>query len=193
MLFSKGLCELVQLALFFGHGPSSVVKPSGASATEFTSLQAAVNSIGSTTEPTCIFLSSGIYNERVEIKVKADTLWINHGNTLGSQDAGSLDVRSAVNLKSNDFAAYNINFVNGYSWAATIASNGPGCITASSRTEPIDTSRYIINHSTITSTGTQDLTNKVYLGRPWRLNARVMYQYSTLTNIVRPEGYSPRA
>jgi hypothetical protein len=35
-------------------------------------------------------------------------------NTLGSQDAGSLDASSTVNLRSNDFAAYNIDFVNGY-------------------------------------------------------------------------------
>ncbi|KAF5558727.1 pectinesterase precursor [Fusarium phyllophilum] len=235
-----------------------VVKSSG----EFTSLQAAVNSIGSSTTPTCIFLNPGTYNERVEIKVKAPlTLYgsttdtgsykkntVVIQNTLGSQDAGSLDASSTVNLRSNDFAAYNIEFVNGYTagqvvaltangnktgfygcsfksyqdtlyvkaswmyfsncyiegavdyifgnghaWIATITSNGPGYITTSSRTESTDTSRYIIDHSTITSTGTRDLTNKVYLGRPWRVHARVMYQYSTLTNLVRPEGYSPMA
>ncbi|KAJ4050464.1 hypothetical protein NW761_005261 [Fusarium oxysporum] len=286
MPFPKGLFYLVQLALFLGQGPSSgeaaslptradnsrtvapanciVVKPSGASASEFTSLQAAVDSIGSSTKPACIFLNSGTYNERVEIKVKAPlTLYgsttdtgsykkntVIIQNTLGSQDAGSLDASSTVNLRSNDFAAYNIDFVNGYTagqavaltangnktgfygcsfksyqdtlyvkagwmyysncyiegavdyifgnghaWIgeSTIASNGPGYITASSRTEPTDTSRYIIDHSLITSTGTQDLTNKVYLGRPWRVNARVMYQYSILTNVVRPEGYSPMA
>ncbi|KAF5548138.1 pectinesterase precursor [Fusarium napiforme] len=282
MIFTKGLCQLVHLALFFGQCRSSgeaaslptradksrtvapenciVVKPSGASASEFTSLQAAVNSIGSSTESTCIFLNSGTYNERVEIKVKAPlTLYgsttdtgsfkkntVVIQNILGSQDAGSLDASSTVNLRSNDFAAYNIDFVNGYTsgqavaltangnktgfygcsfksyqdtlyvkagwmyysncavdyifgnghvWIgeSTIASNGPGYITASSRTEPTDSSRYIIDHSTITSTGTQDLTNKVYLGRPWRVNARVMYRYSTLTSVVRPEGYSPMA
>ncbi|KAF5249387.1 hypothetical protein FANTH_5268 [Fusarium anthophilum] len=303
MLFTESLFHLFQLALFLSQGLSSgeaaslpiradnsrtvapadciVVKPSGASASEFTSLQAAVNSISSSTKPTCIFLNSGTYNERVEIKVKAPltlygstteydrihlekqntlTQCLSIGsykkntvviqNTLGSQDAGSLDASSTVNLRSNDFAAYNIDFVNGYTagqavaltangnktgfygcsfksyqdtlyvkagwmyysncyiegavdyifgnghaWIgeSTIASNGPGYITASSRTEPTDTSRYIIDHSTITPTGTQDLTNKVYLGRPWRVNARVMYQYSTLTNVVRPEGYAPMA
>lgn len=93
MPLPNSLFHLVQWALFIGQGPSLVeaaslptrrdnsrtvapancivVRPSGASASEFTSLQAAVNSIGSSTTPTCIFLNSGTYNERVEVKVKA--------------------------------------------------------------------------------------------------------------------------
>ncbi|CZR44618.1 uncharacterized protein FPRO_14371 [Fusarium proliferatum ET1] len=112
-----------------------VVRPSGASASEFTSLQAAVNSIGSPTKPTCIFLNSGTYNERVEVKVKAPlTLYgvtadtgsykkntVVIKNTIGSQDAGSLDASSTVNLRSNDFAAYNIDFVNGYTAGQAVA------------------------------------------------------------------------
>ncbi|ENH67205.1 Putative pectinesterase A [Fusarium oxysporum f. sp. cubense race 1] len=162
MPFPKGLFYLVQLALFLGQGPSSgeaaslptradnsrtvapanciVVKPSGASASEFTSLQAAVNSIGSSTKPACIFLNSGTYNERVEIKVKAPlTLYgsttdtgsykkntVIIQNTLGSQDAGSLDASSTVNLRSNDFAAYNIDFVNGYTAGQAVALTANG-------------------------------------------------------------------
>ncbi|KAG4275239.1 hypothetical protein FPRO04_08546 [Fusarium proliferatum] len=42
-------------------------------------------------------------------------------NTIGSQDAGSLDASSTVNLKSNDFAAYNIDFVNGYTAGQAVA------------------------------------------------------------------------
>ncbi|KAM0544664.1 hypothetical protein ACHAPJ_011725 [Fusarium lateritium] len=209
-----------------------VAKPSGAGNGEFTSLQAAVNSIGSSSNSACIFLNPGTYNERVDIKINAPlTLY---GSTA----------------ESNNFAAYNINFVNGYTdgqavaltangnktgfygcsfksrqdtlyakngWMyysncyiegavnyifgnghawfgeCTIASNGRGYITATSRTEPDDTSRYIIDHSTITSTGSEDLTGKGFLGRPWRVNARVMYQYSTLTEVVNPEGYAPMA
>ncbi|KAF5707022.1 pectinesterase precursor [Fusarium globosum] len=260
MPFPKSLLHLVQLVLFVGQVPSSVEAASlpirADNSRTVAPANSAVNSIGSSTTPTCIFLNSGTYNERVEIKVKApltlygatadtgsykkNTLVIQ--NTLGSQDVGSLDASSTVNLRSNDFAAYNIDFAvaltangnktgfygcsfksyqdtlyvkagwmyssncyiegtvdyifgNGHVWIgeSTIASDGPGYITASSRTEPTDTSRYIIDHSTITSTGTQDLTSKVYLERPWRVNTRVMYRYSTLTNVVRPEGYSPMA
>ncbi|RBA21988.1 hypothetical protein FPRO05_00335 [Fusarium proliferatum] len=235
-----------------------VVRPSGASASEFTSLQAAVNSIGSSTKPTCIFLNSGTYNERVKVKVKAPlTLYgvtadtgsykkntVVIKNTIGSQDAGSLDASSTVNLRSNDFAAYNIDFVNRYTagqavalmangkktgfygcsfksyqdtlyvkagWMyysncyiegkaiplltrlgiladnSTIASNGPGYIYSGILSDR--TNRYLTLHHR----SQHNLTNKVYLGRPWRVNARVMYKYSTLTNVVRLEGYSSMA
>ncbi|KAF4972368.1 hypothetical protein FSARC_1053 [Fusarium sarcochroum] len=234
-----------------------VVKTSGAGTGEFTSLQAAVNSIGSSSNPACIFLNPDTYNERVDIKINAPlTLYgstadtksykkntVTIKNTLGSYDAGSLDASSTVNVRSTNFAAYNINFVNGYTdgQAVALTANGNktgfyGCSFKSRQdtlyakngwmyysncyiegavdyifgnghawfgectlhngnleTEPDDTSRYIIDHSTITSTGSEDLTGKVFLGRPWRVNARVMYQYSTLTEVVHPEGYAPMA
>ncbi|KAM5343552.1 hypothetical protein ACJ41O_012089 [Fusarium nematophilum] len=233
-----------------------VVRTSNAQPGEFTSLQAAVNSIGSSTNPVCIFLYPGTYNERVDIHIRAPlTLYgstVNTGNyknnavtinnTLGSYDAGSLDASSTVNIRSTSVSTYNINFVNGYtagqavavtangnmtgfygcsfkSWQdtlyakngwqyysncyievdyifgngnawfgeCTIASSGGGYITASSRTFDNDTARYI------TSTGQSDLTGLVFLGRPWRVNARVMYQYSTLTKVVNAEGWAPMA
>ncbi|KAI1064200.1 hypothetical protein LB506_007771 [Fusarium annulatum] len=284
MPFPKSLFRLVQLALLFGRAGNNrtvapanciVVRPSVASASEFTSLQAAVNSIGSSTKPTCIFLNSGTYNERVEVKVKAPltlygvtaewdnihsdtpnslTQCISTGsykkntvvikNTIGSQDAGSLDASSTVNLKSNDFAAYNIDFVNGYTAGQAVAlmANGKktgfyGCSFKSYQDTlyvkagwmyysncyiegAVDyifgnghawigecnhhrfqwaglyngilsdrTNRYLTLHHR----SQHNLTNKVYLGRPWRVNARVMYLCSTLTNVVRPEGYSSMA
>ncbi|KAK4043260.1 pectin lyase fold/virulence factor [Parachaetomium inaequale] len=232
---------------------------------EFASLQAAVNSIGSSNNPACIFIYPGVYQESVDIKIRApltlygstvDTKDYKHNavtftHNLGSYDAGSLDASSTVNVRSSNFSAYNINFANtytagqavaltangnmtgfygcsfksyqdtlyakngwqyysncyiegavdyifgnGHAWfgECTIASSGPGYITASSRTYDNDTSRYVIDHSTITSAAdADDLTGKVYLGRPWRVNARVMYQTSTLTGVVRPEGWAPMA
>lgn len=79
LLFSQGsyLTEAASLPSRADNGrtvaPANciVVKTSGAGAGEFTSLQAAVNSIGSSTNPVCIFLNPGTYNERVDIKVKA--------------------------------------------------------------------------------------------------------------------------
>ncbi|KAF9870664.1 beta-xylosidase [Colletotrichum karsti] len=86
-------------------------------------------------------------------------------------------------------------FGNGHAWfgECTIASSGGGYITASSRTYNNDTSRYVIDHSTVTSASSSDLTGKVALGRPWRVSARVMYQYSTLTSVVSPEGWTTMA
>jgi len=37
------------------------------------------------------------------------------------------------------------------------------------------------------------LVNKLFLGRPWRVLARVIYQNSDLSNVVHPEGYTTMA
>ncbi|KAM3068216.1 hypothetical protein ACMFMG_011262 [Clarireedia jacksonii] len=77
----------------------------------------------------------------------------------------------------------------------TIASNGGGAITASSRTLASETGWFVIDSSTITqaSTATTSLTGKVYLGRPWRVLARVIFQNSVLTDIINAAGWTTLA
>ncbi|KAL2129177.1 hypothetical protein VTI74DRAFT_8117 [Chaetomium olivicolor] len=76
----------------------------------------------------------------------------------------------------------------------TIASVRGGYITASSRTNADDTAWYVFDHSTITvAAGAQDVKGAVFLGRPWRVLARVIYQFSSLSDIVNPEGWAPMA
>ncbi|KAG6890075.1 hypothetical protein C0995_012024 [Termitomyces sp. Mi166 len=74
-----------------------------------------------------------------------------------------------------------------------LASIGSGAITAKSREVATDTSYYIIDSSTITSNTTTDLTQKVYLGRPWRVLARVVFQRSVLSDIINPAGWTTMA
>ncbi|QMW33346.1 hypothetical protein G4B84_008777 [Aspergillus flavus NRRL3357] len=45
----------------------------------------------------------------------------------------------------------------------------------------------------ITAAAGAIVDGKVFLGRPWRPLARVIYQYSTLTGVVHPEGWAPMA
>jgi hypothetical protein len=45
----------------------------------------------------------------------------------------------------------------------------------------------------VTAPSGYDLDQAVFLGRPWRGLARVMYQYSDLTSVVNPEGWSTLA
>jgi pectinesterase len=45
----------------------------------------------------------------------------------------------------------------------------------------------------ITSVSGVSLSEDVYLGRPWRVLARVIYQYSTLTDVVAPKGWTTLA
>ncbi|CAG8962342.1 hypothetical protein HYFRA_00005398 [Hymenoscyphus fraxineus] len=83
-------------------------------------------------------------------------------------------------------------FGNAAAWfgECTIASNGNGAITATSRRVADEATWYVIDHSTVTAAAGQSLAGKVYLGRPWRAFSRVMYQNSVLTNVVAPRGWS---
>ncbi|KAJ7851607.1 pectin methyl esterase [Mycena olivaceomarginata] len=76
----------------------------------------------------------------------------------------------------------------------TLASNGGGAITANSRDSTTDPSYYVIDSSTITSApGAPSLVGDVYLGRPWRMYARVVFQNSVLPNLINPIGYTTLA
>lgn len=77
----------------------------------------------------------------------------------------------------------------------TIASNGGGSITASSRETSDDTTWIVFNQCDIAQADntTDDLTGKVYLGRPWRGLARVMFQTSTLSDVVNADGWTTMA
>ncbi|KAF1962673.1 carbohydrate esterase family 8 protein [Byssothecium circinans] len=75
----------------------------------------------------------------------------------------------------------------------TIASNGGGAITASSREDAGDPAWYVFDHSTITAASGASVAGKVYLGRPWRVLARVIYQNSALTKVVNAAGWTTMA
>ncbi|KAF2114588.1 carbohydrate esterase family 8 protein [Lophiotrema nucula] len=75
----------------------------------------------------------------------------------------------------------------------TIASNGPGAITASSREDATDPVWYVFDHSAVTAASGTSLNGKVYLGRPWRILARVIYQSSTLGNVINAAGWTTMA
>ncbi|KAF2638676.1 putative pectin methylesterase [Massarina eburnea CBS 473.64] len=75
----------------------------------------------------------------------------------------------------------------------TLASNGGGAITASSREDASDAAWYVFDHSTITAASGVSVAGKVYLGRPWRVLARVIYQNSVLTNVVNAAGWTTMA
>ncbi|EIM81522.1 pectin lyase-like protein, partial [Stereum hirsutum FP-91666 SS1] len=75
-----------------------------------------------------------------------------------------------------------------------LASNGGGAITASSRDSTTDASYYVIDSSDVVAANSSlDLTEKVYLGRPWREYARVVFQRSSLSDIINPAGWTTLA
>jgi pectinesterase len=60
-----------------------------------------------------------------------------------------------------------------------------GWITASGRPSDTDPSWFVFNRSRVLGSG----NGSAYLGRPWRPYARVVWQYSALSNVVNPKGW----
>ncbi|PGH06937.1 hypothetical protein AJ79_06410 [Helicocarpus griseus UAMH5409] len=111
----------------------------------------------------------------------------------GYQD--TLYAHSGKQYYSNCYIEGAVDFIFGNAGAwfnqCTIASNGEGYITANSRETEDDPNWYVFDKSTITTaSGVSGLTEEVYLGRPWRILARVMYQNCDLSDIIHPEGWT---
>ena len=79
-----------------------------------------------------------------------------------------------------------------------IHSNGPGYLTAQSRTSPDQTTGYVILDSKVTSSvaqaegeqGAPQRKDTISLGRPWRPYARVVYIDTELPADVIPQGWN---
>ncbi|KAK6526644.1 hypothetical protein TWF694_005225 [Orbilia ellipsospora] len=98
----------------------------------YATINAALTALGSSTAATCIFIKPGTYNEKLWIRYggnltlygyTSDTgYWQNNQvivtNTISSPAAGGLDASSTLKVESNNFRAYNIDFVNGYGYGA---------------------------------------------------------------------------
>ncbi|KAJ6553580.1 pectin lyase fold/virulence factor [Mycena vulgaris] len=93
---------------------------------------------------------------------------------------------------SNCFIEGAVDYIYGSASAwfgeCTIASNGGGTITANSRNSATDPTYYVIDSSTITSGTSTSLVGAVYLARPWRTFARVVFQNSVLPDLINPIG-----
>lgn len=74
-----------------------------------------------------------------------------------------------------------------------IVSNGPGAITANSREESTDSAWYAIDNCNVRAASGVDLDGEVYLGRPWRVLALVIYQNSGLGSLINSAGWTTMA
>jgi pectinesterase len=64
-----------------------------------------------------------------------------------------------------------------------------GTITASGRSSD-DSGYYVINNSTIAAASGQSVTSgSYYLGRPWRDYARVIFQLTSMTDVINSAGW----
>lgn len=66
-----------------------------------------------------------------------------------------------------------------------------GYITANGRDSASNPSYYVINRSTVAAAPGNNVSAGVYtLGRPWRNYARVVFQYTTMSNVINGAGWS---
>ncbi|CZR68517.1 related to pectinesterase precursor [Phialocephala subalpina] len=86
-------------------------------------------------------------------------------------------------------------FGNAAAWFGdcTIACNGGGSITANNRASASDPAWYVFDTSTITAASGWTTTGANYLGRPWGLYSRVIFQKCSLSNVINAQGWTTLA
>ncbi|KAJ5946164.1 hypothetical protein N7454_003003 [Penicillium verhagenii] len=133
--------------------------------------------------------------QAVALVANADKLGFYACQFTGYQD--TLYAKSGTQYYSNCLIEGAVDYIFGDASAwfgeCDIVSNGAGSITANSREESTDTSWYVIDSSTITAASSVDLDGEVYLGRPWRVLARVIYQNSALGDLINAAGWTTMA
>lgn len=71
-----------------------------------------------------------------------------------------------------------------------IRVNGVGWVTASGRLDELNPNFYVINNSTVAAIDSTVADGASALGRPWRAWARVVFQNTFLTAVIKPAGWT---
>jgi pectinesterase len=138
--------------------------------------------------------------QAVAAAVRADKAVFKHCRFLGHQDTLFADYGRQYYVDS--YIEGGVDFIFGNATAVfdhlEIHANGPGYLTAQSRTSPEQTTGYAIIDSKVTS-GMQPgaesgiaapVRDTISLGRPWRPYSRVVYINTELPADVIPEGWN---
>jgi pectinesterase len=148
---------------------------------------------------------AGNTGQAVAAAVRADKAVFKHCRFLGHQDTLFADYGRQYYVDS--YIEGGVDFIFGNATAVfdhdEIHANGPGYLTAQSRTSPRQTTGYVILDSRVTSgietphgsapenSGASAAPkDTISLGRPWRPYARVVYIDTELPANVIPQGWS---
>jgi len=136
--------------------------------------------------------SAGNTGQAVAVAVRSDRAIFKHCRFLGHQDTLFADYGRQYYLDS--YIEGGVDFIFGNAAAvfdhSEIHSNGPGYLTAQSRTSPQQPTGYVIIDSKVTSGIEPGERDTVALGRPWRPFSRVVYIRTELPANIVPEGWS---
>ncbi|MGA2572044.1 MAG: pectinesterase family protein [Terracidiphilus sp.] len=137
--------------------------------------------------------TAGNTGQAVAAAVRADTAVFKHCRFLGHQD--TLFAEYGRQYYVDSYIEGGVDFIFGNATAVfdhtEIHANGPGWLTAQSRTSPEQTTGYVILDSKVTS-GMEPGAERdtISLGRPWRPFSRVVYINTELPGNVIAEGWN---
>ncbi len=137
--------------------------------------------------------AAGNTGQAVAVVNRGDRSIFKHCRFLGHQDTLFADYGRQYYVDS--YVEGGVDYIFGNATAVfdrvELHSNGPGSITAQSRTSPAQTTGYVILHSRVTS---DDLSGNakgktIGLGRPWRPYARTVFLQTELPANLDPAGW----
>lgn len=145
--------------------------------------------------------AAGNAGQAVAAAVRADRVLFKHCRFLGHQDTLFADYGRQYYVES--YIEGGVDFIFGNAAAvfdrSELHANGPGYLTAQSRTSPTQPTGYVILNSLVTATFDTPSTEApkhaahaaIGLGRPWRPYSRVVYIDTTLaTALIDPAGWN---
>jgi pectinesterase len=137
--------------------------------------------------------AAGNTGQAVAAAVRADRAIFKHCRFLGHQDTLFADYGRQYYVDS--YIEGGVDFIFGNATAvfdrSEIHANGPGYLTAQSRTSPQQTTGYVILNSRVTSGhAPEGKPMTISLGRPWRPFSRVVCIHTDLPADVIPQGWN---
>lgn len=140
--------------------------------------------------------SAGNMGQAVAIAVRSDRAIFKHCRFLGHQDTLFADYGRQYYIDS--YIEGGVDFIFGNAAAvfdrSELHANGPGYLTAQSRTAADQPTGYVIVASNVTSsidhTGGDAARTTTALGRPWRPYSRVVYIHTELPADLDPAGWN---
>jgi pectinesterase len=151
--------------------------------------------------------AAGNTGQAVAAAVRADRAVFKHCRFLGHQDTLFADY--GRQYYTDSYIEGGVDFIFGNATAvfdhSEIHAKGPGYLTAQSRTDPAQTTGYVITNSRVTTSleatppppagapgvaSTAAAHNQTALGRPWRPYSRVVVMNTELPAQLNPAGYT---
>lgn len=184
-----------------GHGPEDVVITNSLNAKQaggtFFTETVEANGAGFEADNVTFENSAGNTGQAVAIAVRADRAIFKHCRFLGYQDTLFADYGRQYYVDSYIEGATDFLFGNATAVFDHVEmhATGPGYLTAQSRTSAEQTTGYAIVNSKVTSAPEENEAPEakrsgVFLGRPWRPYARVVFINTALPAEIRPEGWN---